>query len=193
MATLSDSYARTLALMDKSDLGAASAEFNGRFVPAVKKLYSEAASTYPVRFSKVKEWCDWSKTLYKQTLLTAKALQSKKQTDAQQNLQEIRQLFYKIHAEAELLKNSDYIFLFKSMVGKDNPNAEKVTSIIKMIEGAAPSVKTKAEPDAYKQALTSWKDQVAEIIKDNSISPDELTKLRTITESLYRQYGVQFQ
>lgn len=193
MAKLSDSYAKTLELMDKSDLAGASAEFNGTFVPTVKKLYSETASTYPVRFSKVKEWCDWSKTLYKQTLLTGKALENKKLPEAQQNLQEIRQMFYKINTEAELLKNNDYIFLFKSMAGKDQTNAEKFSSVIKMIEGAAPSVKTKAEPESYKQALNSWKEQVAGIIKDNSISPDELTKLRSITESFYRQYGVQFQ
>ena len=58
MLSLSKSYARTLELLDEGKVAEAGANFQKEFVATVKKLYSEAAQTYPLRFKKAENWCD---------------------------------------------------------------------------------------------------------------------------------------
>ena len=45
----------------------------------------------------------------------------------------------------------------------------------------------------YGKAKGEWAKQVAEIIEDDKISPDELHRLRGSAEKFYREFGIQFE
>jgi hypothetical protein len=70
MNDLSESYATSLDLVEKDKPAEAKDQFSRGFVLTVKKLYSEAGQTYPVRFAKAECWTAWTKKLY---VLTRKA------------------------------------------------------------------------------------------------------------------------
>jgi hypothetical protein len=53
MIDLGHSYPKTLSLLEQGKLDAALTEYRTGCLASIKKLYSEAASTYPVRFSKL--------------------------------------------------------------------------------------------------------------------------------------------
>jgi hypothetical protein len=62
--SLSDSYGRTLDLLESNTPKEAAKEFRNGFVKTIKKLYSKASENYPARFSKGRDWRGWARNLY---------------------------------------------------------------------------------------------------------------------------------
>jgi len=193
MASLGESYVKTLDLVAGDKLGEASGEFKKGFLQPVKKLYSEAAGTYPPRFSKVDDWCAWSKRLYLLTRKAENALRDGQTQQARDELSSLREHFYLLHVEAETQKSNDYIYAFLVKARAEQPDVAELNSIAAMVLNAEPCASTKADLDAYENARSTWSSTVSALLQDNRVEADELEPLRQATEQFYRNFGIQFE
>ena len=80
MIRLAESHPKTLALLNDGKVEEAALEYRSEYLASIKKLYSEAAKTYPVRFSKAEHWCVWTKELY---ILSRKIEEALKKKDSE--------------------------------------------------------------------------------------------------------------
>ena len=126
MEDLSQSYERTLGLLDAKKQKEALAEFHNHFFFTVKKLYSEMATTCPEKFSKSKDWCKWARDSYTLTVRTHQALQSGSSADALDQLDQIRQHFLALHEQTETCRSNDYIYSMLMILEKEKPEADQL-------------------------------------------------------------------
>ena len=103
MSHLAESYLKTLVFLDGGQVEHAVLEYRKGYLANVKKLYSEAAETYPVRFSKAEHWCVWTKKLYTLSRQTEEALKRQDAEKALKLLEQARNHFYALHKEDEYL------------------------------------------------------------------------------------------
>ena len=192
MVALSESYAKTSGLLDAGKTDEAATEFRKGFVQTIKKLYSEASQTYPLRFSKIGEWCGWINGVYILTGKADKALEAKNVDDARKLLADLRKYFYDLHAKTETLKSNDFIYAYLMEATGQAPDAAKLKSTAEALEKAEPSAKAKAAAEAYQKARTEWS-QAAGISGDGKVDAKTIEPLRKATESFYRAFGIQFE
>ena len=193
MTALSDSYIKSLDLLQKKKTEDAAKEFSQGFVATVKKLYSEAASTYPARFSKVDDWCTWTKNLYVLTRQAEDSLGRGKKKEALGRLARLREHFDTLHVKAQVRKTNDYIYAFRRMLEKGKTEAKQVSGLLNALDKAEPSAKAKAKAEDYAKARAEWSKQVATAMEDGKILKRKLKKLRASTEKFYREFGIQFE
>jgi len=193
MKTLSESYPATVALLKENKAEDASKEFRARFSPTIKKLYSEAAKTYPTRFSKVDNWCEWAKQLYSLTRDAEDALKAPNAAKASAALADLRRHFYMLHEKAGNCLSNDYIYAFRTAVQNGAPSVDALKSLLKSLDGSKPSAKAAAEAGAFKEAKADWEETVKASLTDDRLEDSELQSLRQSTEAFYEAFGVQFQ
>ncbi len=193
MEKLSSSYLATLDLLEQDKADEAAKEYSRKFVAPMKKLYAEAAETYPPRFSKMDEWCKWTKRVYVWTRRTEEAFKQKEPEKAAEYLPLFREYFYVLHEKAKVLKSNDHIYAFHKELGADEPSLDTLRSVLGALDKAEPSMKAKAGADAYKQAKAKWHGQVSPILESGSLSADQLGQLRKLTAPFYRDQGIQFE
>jgi hypothetical protein len=193
MVSLSGSYEKTVELLEAGKAKEAREEFGARFVPTVKKLYTEAPKTYPVRFAKINDWCSWMKNLYTMSLTAEKALSGDDSAGSKKLLAGLRAHFYGLHRETETLRVNDWIYAFVTAAAKEKPSAEELKAVSKSIGTAQPSVKALANADAFSKARSEWLAQVSTILEDGRIDAGELKTLRTTSDGFYRAFGTQFE
>jgi hypothetical protein len=192
MATLSKSYLQTLSLLDQGTPTEAYKEFKTGFVTHAKKLYAEAGKTYPLRFSKMKNWCDWTKRFYVLTRHTEDALKKGQADKAREILASLRAHLHVLHVRAQLQKSNDYIYAYRATLLEDKPVAADLSAIQSLLEKAEPSTKAKASGDKYGEAKSDWSTIVTSLLQDGVLDPDEIQPLRTTTETFYQDFGAQF-
>jgi len=193
MASLSDSYAQTLELAKGEKWDQATAVYRQQFVPTIKKLYSEAAQTYPVRFKKIDDWCAWTRNLYLLTRKAEAAFADKKPQEALPHLAELRRHIHNMHVATEVLKTNDHIYAFQMETSKDTPAAKALKEARGALDGAQLSAKAKKNLDAYKEAKATWVAAVDPLLADGEIQPGERDALRAATDTFYRAFGIQFE
>ncbi|HEX2971660.1 MAG TPA: hypothetical protein VHP11_04975 [Tepidisphaeraceae bacterium] len=193
VSTLSASNEKTLALLDANQAKAARDEFRTRFVPTVKKIYTEAPQTYPTRFAKINDWCSWVKNLYTVSLKADRALAANNTTEATQLLAALREHFYSLHRETETLKANDWIYAFVTASAKEKPTVDELKALRDAVEKAPLSTKAQANADAFNKAKADWLAQVDPVLKGGSLDASKLQSLRTASDTFYRAFGVQFE
>jgi len=193
MVLLAESYVKTLDLLQEERAIEASQEFKRNFVQPVKKLYSEAAEVYPPRFSKVDDWCAWTKRLYVLTRKAENALRDGQTQQALAELSRLREHFYLLHVEAETQKSNDYIYAFLMRAQAEHPDAAELNSLATLVMDAEPCRSTGADADGYEKARSDWSSTVTALLEDGTIDADEIGPLREITYDFYRSFGVQFE
>lgn len=199
MTKLSGSYATTLDYLEDGDMKGAASEYRNHFVPAMKKLYSEAAEVYPVRFEKIDEWCVWTKRVY---IFTRKAEQLFRKiekgeevdpNEVRKYLLLLREYFRSMHEEAQRLRANDYVFAFYKELLADDVSAAKLKEIRAALDGAKPSMKIEASPGAYEKAKTEWVEAVDPVLSKGTLNQEELAELRRATKPFYREFGLHFE
>lgn len=193
MATMSGSYVKTLDLLGANKMEEATKEFQQGFVTTVKKLYSQAASTYPTRFAKMDNWCNWAKQLYVLTREAEDALTGGKKAEALKKLAELREHFNGLHEKTQTQKSNDYIHGFRQKVESGKARVEELKALMAALDKAEPSAKAKAEAEAYAKAKAEWSKEVSAILESGKIKRGEIKPLRQSTEKLYREFGIQFE
>ena len=192
MSAMSEGYVQTLDSLERGGSPDLTFEFRKGLVVPVKKLYAEAAETYPVRFSKVNDWCAWTKQLYILTRKAEDALAQGRMEDAKQDLAALRDHLDALHNETGVIKSNDRLYAFWKALNADTPDLERLKALRKAIEEAEPSAKAKAEADAYEKAKSEWSTQVAPLLDGGALQPEQVKELRERTKTFYRAYGIQF-
>jgi hypothetical protein len=193
MVSLSASYAKTMELLDANKVREARDEYRMRFVPTVKKLYTEAPKTYPPRFAKINDWCSWAKGLYTMSLAGDKVLAGNDVAASKKTMEGLRAHFYALHRQAETLGVSDWIYAFRVATADAKPTADVLRGLRDKIDKAQLSVKAKVDVEAFRNARAEWLGKVDPILKDGTIDAAELTALRSATEKFYRGFGTLFE
>lgn len=195
MIDLGRSYSKTLSLLEKDKPKEALAEYRAGCLASVKKLYSEAATTYPVRFSKAQTWCVWTKKLYVLSVKVDKAIRAKEVKQAQSRLAEMRTHFYLLHQETLTLNSNDWIHAFHEEVGKDTPSVAELKKIITQFGQTKPCLlaQDKNVAQLYDLARDNWLKTVTPILKADTLSDEDLTTLRDASGPFHKMYGLQFE
>lgn len=193
VSTLSDSYEKTQAHLEANRVKEARDEFRTRFVPTVKKIYTEAPQTYPTRFAKINDWCAWVRTLYATSLTAERALAGNDSAKAAGLLAALRDHFYNLHRETETLRVNDWIYAFVTAANTGTPAVGELKKMRDSVDKAELSVKAKANGDAFGKAMAEWQATVDAALKDGSLEASELQSIRTASEAFYRAFGVQFE
>ena len=193
MSALSESYVATLSLLDNGDVQSAASQFESNFVAVSKKLYSEAASIYPLRFSKMKDWCDWTKRFYSLTRKTQTALGNRQTEEARSLLSDLRGHFLFLHTASTTQKSNDYIYAYLLETRADRPETMELAWLQTLVEFGKPAAKARASPTEFAKAESAWSDQIALVMRDGSLEDGELELLRVATARFYRDFGVQFE
>ncbi len=190
MDKMSVSYAKTMTLLDADDLEKASKEYKAGFNQEVKKLYSESAKVYPLRYSKVKDWCAWTKVLYITSRKTEIALDKGKKELALKNLAALRKHFYSLHVETKTEKASDYIYAFRDKANADQLEPAKLKSLYDLLLTAPPSGAAAKAQEKFDEARDAWSAQIEPLLQDDKIEEAEVAVLRSAAEDLYGKYGM---
>ena len=195
MTDLDRSYPKTLALLEQDKVDEALSEYRTGCLAAVKKLYSESAKVYPLRFSKAKAWCTWTKTLYVMSLKIEKALAAKDVKTAKVQLILMRAHFYELHQQVETLGGNDWIYAFHQEACKEAPSVTELKRIATGLAQATPGIPARTEKGKplYVQAKTTWLQTVDPLLKQEVLSASDLTSLRQATAAFYQAYGQHFE
>ena len=193
MDRMAASHLKTLVFLEEGKIKEAMLEYRMRYLASVKKLYAEAGSTYPLRFSKAEHWCVWTKKLYvlsRRTEETLKAGDTKKATGL---LEDLRGHFYALHKETKTFHCNDLLYQFRTEAAKKEPSAEKLRAMVKHLEKTEPSWIIKKKAKEYAEAKGRWKEAIAPLLEDGQIDSSEHASLRKATEAFYRAFGIQYE
>jgi hypothetical protein len=190
---MSRSYAETLDLIEQDKSVEAADTFTRSFSSCVKRIYAEAAKTAPKRFSEYDGWATWASDLYIATRKAEVALGAKQTDLALPPLADLRKRFHALHEESGTLGANDHIYAFHAAAGAESPSADDLKAILAQLEEARPSVKAKAEPEAYAQAKAAWLGKISPALEDGQLDDTELGSLRESTQGFYRAYGMAFE
>ena len=193
MDRLATSYLKTLVHLDDGKLEEATLEYRKGYVANVKKLYSEAGTTYPLRFSKAEHWCVWTKRLYVLSRQTEEALKARNSKKALTLLEQARGHFYALHKETGTLHCNDLIYAFRTEAVKGEPSQEQLQGIVKLLEKAEPSCVVRKKSEEYAEAKDTWKRAITPLLDDGRIDSSEQNSLHKASEAFYRAFGIQYE
>lgn len=198
MTSLSTSYEKTLDLIETGKPAQASAEYRKGILLTVKRLYSEAGETYPLRFEKMENWCVWTRQLYILSVRIDKALR-KTPTDkaaakeSNQLLADLRGHFYLLHKKTKTQNGNDIIYALDQTITKPQPSVQALQKLRDALETTPPPVKAEKKPEKFQEEIAAWTKQFDSTVKDNAIDPIELKTLQKITKTLYHSQGRVFE
>lgn len=193
MNNLAESHLKTLICLDSGKVEQATLEYRQGYLANVKKLYSEAAKTYPVRFSKAEHWCVWTKKLYTLSRLTEEALKKQDAEKALKLLEEARKHFYALHKETETFHCNDLIYEFRTEASQSELSGNKLDEIMKRLDKAELSCIAQKKSKEYAEAKDTWKREITPLLDDGRIESSEQESLRKASEAFYRAFGIQFE
>ena len=195
--TMSASYRRAYELLDKGKVTAAANEFRSIFAPAVKKLYSETGTTAPKRYTLDAKWSSRVKRLHTLTETAQKCLTDGDRKASRKALASLRKQFYYLHTANRLNLSSDGIYAFKKHVDKIHSKGklaagEIVTLRILRVQIAKSTLsgRAKADKTAFSRDFRKWSKEVGNLLAKSPVSSKSIARLKTITDELYRKYGI---
>ena len=183
---LSGSYEKTAGLLARQQVKDAHDEVRSRLVPAVKKIFSEAATVSPERFGKTADWNGWVKGLYMTSVKAERALAAGQADEAGKLLESMRGQFYDLHRQTETVKAGDLIYGFRLEARKAAPSRVELKVLREMIAKA--ELSRKANTEAFAKARQSWTGVVDPILK-GELDAGALKSLREATDAFYAAYG----
>lgn len=193
MSRLAESHLNTLNHIDNGKLEQAEQEYRKGYMANIKKLYSEAAKTYPLRFSKAEHWCVWTKKLYVLSRQTEEVLKKRDSKKALKLLEETREHFYLLHEETETIHCNDIVYKLHTEATQDKLSEEQFQKIIKQLEKTEPSSIAKEKAEEYIEAKNTWQKAIKPLLNDGEIDSLERKTLGDATEVLYRAFGIQYE
>ena len=193
MDQMASSYLKTLVCLEGGKIGEATLEYRKGYLASVKKLYAEAGSTYPLRFSKAEHWCVWTKKLYVLSRRTEEALKAQDSKKALKLLEESRGHFYALHKETGTFHCNDLIYELRMEAAKSQPSEAQLQAVVKKLDQAAPSCIARKKAEAYAEAIDAWKKAIAPLLDDGRIDPSEKYALNKASEVFYRAFGIQYE
>lgn len=193
MSRLAESHLNTLNHIDNGKLEQAEQEYRKGYMANIKKLYSEAAKTYPLRFSKAEHWCVWTKKLYVLSRQTEEVLKKRDSKKALKLLEETREHFYLLHEETETIHCNDIVYKLHTEATQDKLSEEQFQKIIKQLEKTEPSSIAKEKAEEYIEAKNTWQKAIKPLLNDGEIDSSERKTLGDATEVLYRAFGIQYE
>jgi hypothetical protein len=193
MSRLAESHLNTLNHIDNGKLEQAEQEYRKGYMANIKKLYSEAAKTYPLRFSKAEHWCVWTKKLYVLSRQTEEVLKKRDSKKAFKLLEETREHFYLLHEETETIHCNDIVYKLHTEATQDKLSEEQFQKIIKQLEKTEPSSIAKEKAEEYIEAKNTWQKAIKPLLNDGEIDSSERKTLGDATEVLYRAFGIQYE
>jgi len=193
MSRLGEGYFKTLDCIEKGNLEQAEKEYRKGYMANVKKLYAEAAKTYPLRFSKAEHWCVWTKKLYVLSRQTENVLEKQDSKQALKLLEQARRHFYSLHKETGTLHCNDVIYDFYTEAAQTEPSKERLQKIMKQLEKAEPSRIAREKAKEYTKAKETWQKAVTVLLDDGEIDTSERDLLCKASEVFYRAFGIQYE
>jgi hypothetical protein len=193
VSILNTSYPKTLELLSAGKAKEAYEEFHANFLQAVKKIYSEASTTYPARFSKIDDWCGWVKGLYVDSARADKALAVGQCEDASKSLAALREDFFKLHMKTGMLQVNDIAYAIRIEAVKDQPSADEIRNLSAKLADAKPSSKTRTTPAEFAGARGRFLQAVNSLVSGNKIESAEIKPLRDAADQLYKAFGIEFE
>jgi uncharacterized protein (UPF0335 family) len=193
MNRLGEGYLKTLDCLDKGNLKQAELEYRKGYLANVKKLYAEAGSTYPLRFSKAEHWCVWTKKLYVLSRQTEDCLKKQEAEQALELLEQMRRHFYQLHEETATFHCNDVIYEFYTEAAQSKPSEEQLQKIISRLAEAEPSCIAKEKAELYAEAKSAWQTAVNPLLNDGEIDSNERDSLLKASEVFYRAFGIQYE
>lgn len=193
MDRMASSYLKTLVHLEDGKMEEATLEYRKGYLANVKKLYAEAGSTYPLRFSKAEHWCVWTKKLYVLSRRTEESLKAQDSRKALKLLEELRGHFYALHKETKTFHCNDLIYEFRTEAAKIQPSEEQLRAAARGLEEAAPSCVAKQKAEEYAKAKDTWKRAIMPLLDDGRIDPSEQGSLKKSSEAFYRAFGIQYE
>ena len=193
MDRMTASHLKTLELLNAGKLDEATAEYQQGYVASVKKLYSEAAKTYPLRFSKAEHWCVWTKKLYVISRQTEETLKARDSQKALKLLEEVRGHLYALHKETQTLRCNDLIYELRMEAAKSEPSREKLEEIAKLLDQAVLSEAAQKQSEKYADAKKTWQEAVTPLLADSRLETSERDTLRKASEAFHLAFGIQYQ
>jgi len=193
MICLGEGYLKTLDCLDKGNLEQAEKEYRKGYMANVKKLYAEAGSTYPLRFSKADHWCVWTKKLYVLSRQTEEVLKKRNSEQALDMLEQVRRHFYQLHEETGTFHCNDLVYEFYTETAQPKPSEDQLQKIMKQLEKAEPSCIAKEKAELYANAKSAWQTAVTPLLNDGEIDSSERDSLRKATDTFYRAFGIQYE
>jgi hypothetical protein len=190
---MSAGHDTVLTLLDAKQQKAAQAVFAATVLPNAQNLLKLMPQTYPERFKGINDWCSWIKALEAQAVKADKALAGTDAAEADKAVAAVREQFCKLRQEIKKCNTGDVIALFRITAAKDKPAAADLQALRDAMEKASPSIKAKAEADAYAKARAAWAAKIDPILKDGTVDEKELAELRSATETFYRAFGAQYE
>lgn len=193
MQSMSVGWAQTSALLDEGKTAEAALVFRKDVAATVKKLYSEAGDTYPVRYGqKVECWSAWAKQVYVLTRKAEAAFAENDAAGARKQMMALREHFYTLHAESDLLGANDHIYRFMALLGENEPSLASLRETEDLIRHADAAPRTGANTDGFTSARDAWLAAVSPML-EGDWTPEKKAQLRDATLSFYQAYGVQFE
>jgi len=193
MVSLAESHLKTLNHIDNGKLDDAEQEYRKGYMANIKKLYSEAAKTYPLRFSKAEHWCVWTKKLYVLSRQTEEVLKKRDSEKALKLLEETREHFYLLHEETETIHCNDIVYKLHTEATQDKLSEEQFQKIIKQLEKTEPSCIAQKKAEEYIEAKNTWQKAITPLLNDGEIDSSERKTFGDATEVLYRAFGIQYE
>jgi hypothetical protein len=188
--TLNKSYTATIDLLMANKTSDAYAEFHANFVPAIKKVFSEAATSSPERFKSAEDWTAWVRSLYIATIRIDGVLAKGNATDAQLLLNRVHNDFYDLHRQTNTLKANDLAFALNAEVNQANPDLDKVKKLAGQLASAPCPAGSTLQPEQWQSAQTSFAGKINPALK--SPNPD-LGVLREAAKSMCDTVGKQLE
>lgn len=193
MGRMASSYLKTLVSLEAGKLEQATLDYRKGYLASVKKLYAEAGTTYPLRFSKAEHWCVWTKKLYVLSRQTEEALKARNSKKALELLEQARGHFYALHKETGTLHCNDLIYVFRTEAAKGEPSQEQLQQIVERLDKAEPSCVVRKKSAEYAEAKDTWKKAISPLLDDGRIDSSEQISLHKASETFYRAFGIQYE
>ena len=187
---MSKSYVATLDLLEDGEQAQAYEEFRLRFVPTVKRLYSEAAQVHPVRFTGIDDWCAWSRKLYILAQKAQDAMEAGDFEEAELLLGDIRYHFYALHDQTNTRKANDTIFAFQRHLEGDALDAARLNALREEMATAAVPAAAGSRKDDFEAMRAKWTKKADGALSDDGIRRFRRRGLRKATERFYNDFGL---
>lgn len=187
---MSKSYVATLDLLEDGEQAQAYEEFRLRFVPTVKRLYSEAARVHPVRFTGIDDWCAWSRKLYVLAQKAQDTMEAGDFEEAKLLLGDIRYHFYALHDQTNTRKANDIIFAFQRYLEGDAPDAAQLDALREEMASAAVPAAAGSRKGEFEAMRAKWVKKADGALTNDGIRRFRRRGLRKATERFYEDFGL---
>jgi hypothetical protein len=174
----------------------ASREFSSRFLLLARDVYRECVNTYPPKFQKVNDWCEWVRQFYILSDQAARALAKPDPEKPKERLDKligIRSHFLALHQMTETMTSGDHVFAFWLESKKDKPELEALKKSLEALKEATPSRKAAANKEDYEKSREEFQTAVSPILEADKLEGEALENLRKAAEVFFKKHGIQFE